>query len=633
MSSSYAARSATESLKRESSLSTVSDATDSSHTSMSRPHTAAAPIKASSSDFDRRTSMPPTAPPPVPTSPAPADPPSVAKRWTKAQPSTTPEPSPQGKDVIPSSIVSSNLAAFQTKSEEQPRQTSPKPQPSSSIQDRLAAYKANASTPAPATRSPSTSPMKSQTLSPKSEATSETKRPFPSKFKREVAEPATEPPPSPDQKTSTTSESSDLKTEILVKPVEKANPFKSARRISMIAPSTPVATPAPTPAPAVEPRKPEASLRKEPDVPPPVPPTPAVVEEESPVSLQRRRVVPPPKQREEESVSPTPPTKNEAPPSIAVMSMPPSINEVAEAPATRRVAPTPTPAVPPPAPVPQPEPPRPPSESVAPTPPPQPPSQSAGIRPPPPPPPSRPVPPPPRPPPPKPPAEVVEAFSSVLDPDVDDGLGKYRKLKQLMPEAAVRQRMSLDGFSEDHIIEFLATSTIGGGGNASPSIPTPPPAPTLSKPQISEDPMLFKYRKLKDSLPAEAVRQKMNLDGISANDIDRFLAGEIIEKLTIASAGPVNMGLDITSVKLKSAPVVEKPKARRTSILDAITSGTTLKSVQRDDSRMKPAQPGGAGGLLGNLAVEMFKRRVNMRQDDDVDSDGSGFSESDSDSD
>lgn len=209
---------------------------------------------------------------------------------------------------------------------------------------------------------------------------------------------------------------------------------------------------------------------------------------------------------------------------------------------------------------------------------------------------------------------------------VDDGLDKYRKMKFMMPEGAVRQRLAIDGFSNDAIEEFMTNNTISSEIKSV----MPPDTPVLSKPQISEDPMLAKYRKLRDNLPADAVRQKMKLDGIGDNDIDRFLSGEIIEKLAISRSANPLAGLG--SVQLKSAP---PPTAkRRVSILDEIQTGAKLKAVQKDDTRMKATPAPGAGGLLDNLAIEMFKRRVNLRQDvDDSDSDDSGFSDSDSDSD
>ena len=74
------------------------------------------------------------------------------------------------------------------------------------------------------------------------------------------------------------------------------------------------------------------------------------------------------------------------------------------------------------------------------------------------------------------------------------------------------------------------------------------------------------------------------------------------------------------------------------SLLEQIQAGPKLKAVQADDTRMKAPNPAGSlqgqGGLLGMLAVEMSKRRFNMKvQDEDSDSDSSGFSDTDSDSD
>lgn len=657
-----------------------------------------------------RYSMPNTPPPPVPPPPVPSLPSdseavdlSVPRMRTNGH-STSQEQTYHGKEAIPSSIVSSNLAAFQAKTE-QPRQTSPKPTPqaSSSIQDRVAAYKANAASSSQSpSASPSRSPMPVRKLSPKAEEPSDpSKRQFPAKFKHVVAEPTIAPPPLPERVAVTAivadenKGSSEPKTEIIVKPVEKPNPFKTARRVS-------VAAPPPTAANVVEsiPIRDLSQLKVS---------SPEVNEEESHQSLQRRRVAPPPAQHSGESQVSQAVSQPDS-----TINLPPPVNSITTDAAVSRRFPT---SISPPK-VSQP---KGPAESTSVTPPPRPPKRTSNSKD------SdlskqkapaesrepesisqrsispkpvslRPAPPPPIPfsqkqssdqeniptqnspklalpqsPPLSPPRaqlsqsadpggnhESSNPSTSPLSgppplpvPDVEINELQGRDIQRplsVKPSQSSRPappppprpppppppRVKLQEAGEATALVTSFVPTVDGSRTDITSHDAPsftPSPPTLSKPQPVEDPALRKYRILKDSLPAGAVRQKMKMDGISDNDIDRFLGGEIIEKLSVESAKPMSIGaLDIASFSLKSTQVAEKPKGRRASILDEIQLGPKLKALQRDDNRMKPAQSN-AGGLLGSLAVEMFKRRVNMRQDEDVDSDGSGFSGSDSDSD
>lgn len=87
-----------------------------------------------------------------------------------------------------------------------------------------------------------------------------------------------------------------------------------------------------------------------------------------------------------------------------------------------------------------------------------------------------------------------------------------------------------------------------------------------------------------------------------------------------------------TPLRAPAAPAVPK-EPRRMSMLEEIQQGPKLKAVVKDDARQTTKPLTGGGGLLGMLALEMSKRRFNMSAEkEDSDSD-SGFSDSDSDSD
>jgi len=143
-------------------------------------------------------------------------------------------------------------------------------------------------------------------------------------------------------------------------------------------------------------------------------------------------------------------------------------------------------------------------------------------------------------------------------------------MKDMLPAGAVRQKMSLEGFSATDIDTFLAGGEI--------SVPSKMVAPPVSPSFV---------------LPVSTLKPP-----------------------PVAAEG-----------SRPSAP-------RKLSLMDELQLGAKLKAVQHDDSRMKsPDKPQGASGsLLDALAAEMFKRRVHVQQDDS-DSDASGFSDSDSDDD
>ena len=87
------------------------------------------------------------------------------------------------------------------------------------------------------------------------------------------------------------------------------------------------------------------------------------------------------------------------------------------------------------------------------------------------------------PPPPAPARPVSQAVS--VDDEVDDPLRKYKKMKEMLPEGAVRQKMTVDGFSDEDITKFLSGMQISLP-MASASVP--PPSVTLKAPAPSASP-------------------------------------------------------------------------------------------------------------------------------------------------
>jgi len=121
-------------------------------------------------------------------------------------------------------------------------------------------------------------------------------------------------------------------------------------------------------------------------------------------------------------------------------------------------------------------------------------------------------------------AKVEEpAIPTVAHPSsVDDAirvaklLPKYKSLKKLLPEAALRQKMMLDNIPEAEIDAYIAYKE--------------PVTPAASTPAASTTPVewkLSKYKSMRAVLPEEALRQKMRLDDIPETDINAFFNTKI----------------------------------------------------------------------------------------------------------
>lgn len=170
-------------------------------------------------------------------------------------------------------------------------------------------------------------------------------------------------------------------------------------------------------------------------------------------------------------------------------------------------------------------------------------------------------------------------------------------------------------------------------------VPPPPPPPPPPKTPLREtaqdaaideaeeelaDEHFKKFRKMKDMLPPGAVRQKMTAEGYAASDIDAFLEGKV-NTLPAPNTAAGNPLAGLSAVKLNS-PSITPSSPKPPSLLDQIQQGSKLKAVKEDDARMgQPKTLQGSGGLLGMLAMEMSKRRFNMKETDpdDDDSDSS----------
>jgi hypothetical protein len=96
-----------------------------------------------------------------------------------------------------------------------------------------------------------------------------------------------------------------------------------------------------------------------------------------------------------------------------------------------------------------------------------------------------------------------------------------------MPEGAIRQKMTMEEFTNEEIDAFLA-------GKPLPPLPSAvPPQPPAVDDRLEK---LEKFAKMKKILPEGAVRQKMTMEGFTAEEIDAFMAGKPLPPKASAAA-------------------------------------------------------------------------------------------------
>lgn len=96
----------------------------------------------------------------------------------------------------------------------------------------------------------------------------------------------------------------------------------------------------------------------------------------------------------------------------------------------------------------------------------------------------------------------------------------YIKMKSMIPEGAVRQKMEADGFTISEINKFFGTNNDQICSAMSTSIQSSSTNDNIS---IIEQTRYAKYSKMKEmKIPDSAVKQKMMTDGFSSDEINQF---------------------------------------------------------------------------------------------------------------
>ena len=124
-------------------------------------------------------------------------------------------------------------------------------------------------------------------------------------------------------------------------------------------------------------------------------------------------------------------------------------------------------------------------------------------------------------------SSAPNAIALTLPAIATDKFEKYRKMLKMLPSAAVQQKMTMDGISAAEIESFLSEGSKPTSEQS--TVPTATP--------VQADDKLEKYRKMLKLLPEHAVRQKMSLEGYTAQQIDSFVQGTVQSPAPPASGG------------------------------------------------------------------------------------------------
>ena len=133
--------------------------------------------------------------------------------------------------------------------------------------------------------------------------------------------------------------------------------------------------------------------------------------------------------------------------------------------------------------------------------------------------------------------------------------------------------MQVDGFTAAEIDAFF-NGEVGVGAAV-------PPPPAASAPAPAVDERYAKYDKMRKMLPEGAVRQKMQVDGFTAAEIDRLFgsSGQAVVPAAPAVAKPVAVTPKLNPADSPPVGMQEKPKIKPSVKLKGLF-WTKLKSVE-----------------------------------------------------
>lgn len=191
-------------------------------------------------------------------------------------------------------------------------------------------------------------------------------------------------------------------------------------------------------------------------------------------------------------------------------------------------------------------------------------------------------------------------------------------------------------YSSPSSTSVLSSSSNNYNSNSNRQNPPPPPRVTSNNTANSATNEKEVIVPQNNSPPKEVRRTSMNDSSITTIE-DRaasipsnveYQDVKVSNTPTISNSGGLFASLN--SVKLRPSKPIE-PKPKPVTILDEIQKGAKLRAIPEKDLTKSNVATTSNGGILDTLAVEMFRRRIHLKQEQE--SDSSGFSDSDSDDD
>jgi hypothetical protein len=193
-------------------------------------------------------------------------------------------------------------------------------------------------------------------------------------------------------------------------------------------------------------------------------------------------------------------------------------------------------------------------------------------------------------------AEQTTEATTAETSAMDERYSKYITMLKMIPEGAVRQKMTVDGFTENEIYEFIANGRVISAG------PAPAAAPVV-------DERYEKYVKMQKMLPEGAVRQKMATDGFTAPQIDSFITNG---PPRVAAPAPAAAATDERYEKyVKMQKMLPEGAVRQKMAVDGFTDAEISSFVANGPPKVAapaPAAPAAA------VVDERYEKYVKMQK-------------------
>jgi hypothetical protein len=199
-------------------------------------------------------------------------------------------------------------------------------------------------------------------------------------------------------------------------------------------------------------------------------------------------------------------------------------------------------------------------------------------------------------------AEQTTEATTAETSAMDERYSKYITMLKMIPEGAVRQKMSVDGFTENEIYEFIAHGRVISAG------PAPAAAPVV-------DERYEKYVKMQKMLPEGAVRQKMATDGFSAPQIDSFIANGPPMVAAPAPAAPAVAVTDERYEKyVKMQKMLPEGAVRQKMAVDGFTEAEISSFVTNGPPKVAAPAPAVPAAPAAAVVDERYEKYVKMQK-------------------